>query len=626
MAQRVAGLYIDLGLNSQGFESGLREAGRSLKKFGADAGGGGRDVTRVFADMSSAMRAGMAMAAGLAGGVTAIGATTVIARLRETAAAVADIGAQAKMAGVSAERFQELGYAAQQVKVGTDALADGLKELQIRADEFILTGAGGGAEAFERLGYTAEQLKEKLKKPDLLFEEIIEKLKRLDTAAQIRILDEVFGGSGEQYMRFLDASRETIGDMSYRARALGIVMDDELVARAEELNAKFEQLSIVLEMRLKGAILSVADEFMEFSAKVESFFTWLGGGDVKRGLSIFSRAAGVISSSNPFARAAIGAASNFAQGQIPTQDELRAEGLRKLARQMNEGRTSTAGDLTAEGWVTRQDEADARKQAATLKEKPKKESRASTRLTPGQEFDRSLDSIKEQIAALEMEQRALDMTAYEAERLRVEHQLLAEARRMGVEITPEIEARIKSEAAAYAAAVDKLEQARGKAEDIRALQDMLGQSLASSMSGLIDGTKTLNDVVSDLVGNLADAAIQAALLGQGPLASLLGGGTSGGLMGALFSGISSGFSEGGYTGNGGKHDPAGVVHRGEYVFDKAATSRIGVRNLEAIRRGVLPGYASGGPVGAAMPALRMPVIPQLSAPSAASRSLRLLAS
>jgi len=41
-----------------------------------------------------------------------------------------------------------------------------------------------------------------------------------------------------------------------------------------------------------------------------------------------------------------------------------------------------------------------------------------------------------------------------------------------------------------------------------------------------------------------------------------------------------GFAEGGYTGNGGKYEPAGVVHRGEFVFNKEATRRIGVKNLE----------------------------------------------
>lgn len=46
-----------------------------------------------------------------------------------------------------------------------------------------------------------------------------------------------------------------------------------------------------------------------------------------------------------------------------------------------------------------------------------------------------------------------------------------------------------------------------------------------------------------------------------------------------------GFSAGGFTGLGGKYQPAGIVHKGEYVFDQASTNRIGVSRLEALRNG-----------------------------------------
>jgi myosin heavy subunit len=49
---------------------------------------------------------------------------------------------------------------------------------------------------------------------------------------------------------------------------------------------------------------------------------------------------------------------------------------------------------------------------------------------------------------------------------------------------------------------------------------------------------------------------------------------------AIASSALRGFATGGYTGDGGKYEPAGVVHRGEFVFNKDATRRIGVKNLE----------------------------------------------
>lgn len=62
-------------------------------------------------------------------------------------------------------------------------------------------------------------------------------------------------------------------------------------------------------------------------------------------------------------------------------------------------------------------------------------------------------------------------------------------------------------------------------------------------------------------------------------------------------GIKDGFASGGYTGDGGKYQPAGVVHKGEFVFSKEATSRIGVNNLAYAHSQAKQGYADGGFVG-----------------------------
>lgn len=54
-----------------------------------------------------------------------------------------------------------------------------------------------------------------------------------------------------------------------------------------------------------------------------------------------------------------------------------------------------------------------------------------------------------------------------------------------------------------------------------------------------------------------------------------------------------GYADGGYTGDGGKYQPAGIVHAGEFVMSKEATNRIGIGTLNRM----LKGYASGGYVG-----------------------------
>lgn len=57
------------------------------------------------------------------------------------------------------------------------------------------------------------------------------------------------------------------------------------------------------------------------------------------------------------------------------------------------------------------------------------------------------------------------------------------------------------------------------------------------------------------------------------------------------------WATGGYTGNGSKYEPAGIVHKGEYVITKEATARLGRGFLDQLNYGGSTGYATGGLVG-----------------------------
>lgn len=74
------------------------------------------------------------------------------------------------------------------------------------------------------------------------------------------------------------------------------------------------------------------------------------------------------------------------------------------------------------------------------------------------------------------------------------------------------------------------------------------------------------------------------------------------------------YADGGYTGDGGKHEPAGIVHRGEFVTTKEKTTKYRPV-LEAIHAGTyqLPGYANGGLVGGMV----MPYEPRRPQPATA---------
>ena len=95
------------------------------------------------------------------------------------------------------------------------------------------------------------------------------------------------------------------------------------------------------------------------------------------------------------------------------------------------------------------------------------------------------------------------------------------------------------------------------------------------------------------VVNTEEAATKALAQGGAlfgiPMATLVratGYASAGIILGQGIAGaMGKGFSTGGYTGNMGVNDIAGVVHGKEYVLNAAATKRIGVDNLNAMNKG-----------------------------------------
>lgn len=207
-----------------------------------------------------------------AGAITA-GLAKVTTELRGTIREIAQIGDEAKRAGLAVEAFQEWGYVARQNRIGIDALTDGFKELNLRADEFVVTGKGSAAEAFTRLGFTANDLKQKLKDPSALMLEIIGRLEGLDKAAQIRIADEIFGGTGsERFVELLGQGEDKLRATIQAGRDLGAVMDAEAVAKADQLDRKFGEIT----ERLQGLGKAIAVGLAENAGLIDDIDELLG--------------------------------------------------------------------------------------------------------------------------------------------------------------------------------------------------------------------------------------------------------------------------------------------------------------------------------------------------------------
>ena len=261
-----AELAIRLEAKVRDFERALQRAegtaNKSFARIEKDAEKSAKNLEGIFARAGQGMSAGLK--AGLAG-LAAGGIAGMAASLASVTRGIADIGSAAKRAGLDAKSFQELAYVAKVNRIEVDALTDGMKELSLRADEFLKTGAGGGAESFQRLGYSAVELAEKLKRPSDLFVEIIGRMERLDKAAQIRVADELFGGTGgERFVELLDRGADGVRTLIAEANEFGAVMSEEMIAKADEADRRFTALATTVSTNLKTAIVDVVDVWSEF--------------------------------------------------------------------------------------------------------------------------------------------------------------------------------------------------------------------------------------------------------------------------------------------------------------------------------------------------------------------------
>lgn len=213
----------------------------------------------------------------------------------------------------------------------------------------------------------------------------------------------------------------------------------------------------------------------------------------------------------------------------------------------------------------------------------------------------------EKLQEMQFELQLLGKTRKEQELLQYNHQLDVEASRLKIGMSQENIAKLDEEIA-------KLKERRA------IIQSESEKRRGNPIAGIKDGINQIQDSFGDMAANMsqvtqnafngmADALTDFVVTGKADFRSLaqsiLRDISAMIVKMMIFNAIRAatgyseggyvGFASGGYTGDGGKYTPAGVVHRGEYVITKEATSRLGIGFLNHLNYG--RGYASGGVVG-----------------------------
>lgn len=245
MATDEAKLIVALEARVDRFEKAFKRADRTandnFQNIERRAKRSGEEMEKAMAGSAVKVAEGMEkmFAPFLRGGVVFAGVAGAAMALKSVANSIAEVDREARKAGVTAQTWQQWSYVATAAGASVEGITDALKEMNIRANEFALTGKGSGAEWFDRLGYSADEVGRKLQDPNRFLDELISKIQKLDSGSQIRALDELFGGTGaEQLSKVLGLSVEQIQQL----RSEAATFSDEQIAAAKKIDAEFETL------------------------------------------------------------------------------------------------------------------------------------------------------------------------------------------------------------------------------------------------------------------------------------------------------------------------------------------------------------------------------------------------
>jgi tape measure domain-containing protein len=186
-------------------------------------------------------------------------------------------------------------------------------------------------------------------------------------------------------------------------------------------------------------------------------------------------------------------------------------------------------------------------------------------------YDREVEALNRRTAALQLDITTFGQSAAAISKAKVEQELLNALQKDGISASEEQRQKVSELAQTFVDAEQRLKQLRDGQQAFNELQRFVGSTLSSFFSDIVSGGKNAEQAMMNLVKRLADVALQAALLGDGPLAGVLGLKGSGGLIGALFGAFAPGRSLGGPVRAG---QPYTVGENGRELFVPTQPGRI----------------------------------------------------
>ncbi|WP_161138799.1 D-alanyl-D-alanine carboxypeptidase family protein [Propylenella binzhouense] len=264
------------------FEKNFAKANRTASKnWQAIEDRGAKASKRLDAHLSSvsasALNAGRSLtgfAASFAAGGVLAGIASFAGAIGKARSAISDfdkIAKTARTAGLGSAFYQSLGFAATEASVSQESLNSALLSFARNAG-MAATGHGEIAEKLKVLNPELLKVIVNAKTQEERLRAVADAIQRTATASDRAALSAaVFGDAGVDLVRIFGGGSAALDDFARRARELGLIVDDQLLTKAEALETRLGVLSQVIDTNLNEALVSLAPLLVRASEAVATF-------------------------------------------------------------------------------------------------------------------------------------------------------------------------------------------------------------------------------------------------------------------------------------------------------------------------------------------------------------------
>lgn len=229
---------------------------RSTKNVNRFAKKSQQNLSRTSKSFDSLGKAAKRLAPIIAAAVSVGAARNAITLGKE----IADL---ARIAGTTAEEFQELAFAAKTVGIDQNKLSDIIKDMNDRVGDFLATGGGPMKDFFEQVaplvGVTADQFRN-LSGPQALqlYASTLEKAGA--NQQDFTFFMEAMASDATALVPLLRNNASGFKEIGKQARDAGAIMSNETVAGAAALDAKLDTLGTTIQTSFTNMLINNQDE------------------------------------------------------------------------------------------------------------------------------------------------------------------------------------------------------------------------------------------------------------------------------------------------------------------------------------------------------------------------------